>query len=133
MLFNEQIGKCIPSISSQIAMTPAEFGLMFNRDKSVKGDGAKYEKLEQELKSALRASIRHKPIELAWKVPFKRRAALLALHTVMPIEMIGSVLGELMESDTRLIEELAAGIEDSGPDPLAAIDMLDSLLSSSMS
>ena len=72
--------------------------------------------------------MRHPPVAACWENSAARGAAVLAMHTTRPKEMLEVVLGSILESDVRWIDELSAEIEDADPHPVIVIDLLNAML-----
>ena len=137
MLFNRSISHSMKNIAHKLALTDQEFGQLFAVDAQTERHSllAKHEEFKEQLdklEQSLRSTLRHAPIQALWSNANRRAAAVLAMHTTTPTLMIGSVIGFVLDSDTRWVEDLAAEIEadwqESGPSPVVAIDLLDTLM-----
>ena len=118
-------------IAHDIAITVPEFGHLLRLSVSANPTLASIPTLVEmmeRLKLALRASLRHPPVEQAWSNVVIRGGAVLAMHTTSPTQMLEATLGTIIESDVRWIDELGAEIEDTGPHPSIVVDLVDAML-----
>ena len=134
LLFNASIARSIAPVATKMALTHQEYGNLFGVDSDTQEHkcletNQEFQAQRRKLEQALRGTLRLAPVAAAWGNPNRRASAVLAMHTTTPSTMLSSVIGDVLDSDLRWVEDLAAEIEEdwdiSGPSPLAVIDVLD--------
>ena len=118
-------------VAKNIEMNPVEFasrlGTLRNQHANIL-TAPTFNELVQKIQLTLRATMRHPPVLASWENNAIRAASVLAMHTLKPIETLREVLGVVMDSDVRWIEELSSEIEDSDPHPAIVVDLLNAML-----
>ena len=138
VLFNERIWRSIQTHTQAMAIRTDEMEAMFGATGFTRPTPAIMEVIKNEqfiacrdkLNSALRATLRYEPRAKAWQQPNLQCASVLALYMPDTIARIGGIIGEVVVSDVRWVEDLCADIEDDGVAPFMLIEVTRVLIES---
>lgn len=121
-----EIGRALPT--GRLHITDEEWDAFFSRQSIPVGTTDSVRQLAarpefaayvNRIESALSLTLQEPDAALAWSAPTVRLACFVALHTKESThERIQSVLGTLLRSDARRLEDLRATLDDEGSDVL---------------
>jgi hypothetical protein len=129
VLFNERISKDVATRTQELSLDDHEMNAIFGERGITQSTTMMVEMVKNpqfrtyrdKLQDSLRATLRYEPRAVAWAQTHLQCAAVMSLFMTNPVHRISGIIGDIITSDIRWIEDLCAEIEDEGVSPFVLV------------
>ena len=140
LLFSPRVAKAALKHQSVVALTPDEWRTLFGYEINPLRDGGitpavqstEFQEPIKAIGAALRCTIAEKEQGLRWQRAWNQALCYLASHLHEPNGALEAVLGTVVRSDMRRLEEMHCGIDDDGCDTMLMTKVIIALTQSVM-
>jgi len=124
MLLSNSVCKTALKHADELAMTQAEWNLLFGKEGSFVSEGSArpvasdrdFEPYAVSIAGALRCSLTEVASKEQWQRATSKLSCYVAMHTDYAEDWIASVLGGIVKADTRRLDDVRSSIEDNDTD-----------------